>query len=1040
MYTKNLRALTLLAAVSMAAAGCQGEKGPSGAPGVDGQPGQQGPKGDPGAASVVTGTLEGVASFLLNGNGAVTPASAVTVETLPPQLAADGVTVVKATTGADGSYSFANVPVGVYAVKFSGNAYTAATVDGVSVIAGKTARASKTLVATNPLTVASKVANQPFGFDAAVPLRVDISGGKGPYTVTWTPKAANATAAAVTGPAITPDSADPTKASATASITTGKFADILAGGKVIGLAGNVYAPNADPKLVVDRPGYVPVSVQQLAQMTYNVDVEVTDTATGWKKVTTVAVPTASLAQGSVGAATEKVAQGASVTLPTGTVVIAHFPAADDTTAATPAFPAGVTLNDAASKWPWFIATAKGEYSLGGFVAKDKLGARVSGVLPNVTVGDYVSTSFAPGTETNCKGCHSKNGGVPNADAKFKAWSNSAHGNHFFKFMEYDSSGNLAWKAGVTGLPTANPLMSWKPADMPKDSAGHPLPMTTWEFGMSGAEGAHYSSSCMGCHMTGYNAALASGGADDAIKAAAWTFNPATAFTGNLYTASATDTGEPVTKAPDLSLLTAAPASVKSFSGMQCESCHGPLGQHSNSSVIGGLAPLREFDVAACAVCHDRPTNHDRVALWRQSGHANLEVAVNEAGTDTHTGVASCARCHAAQGFVEYLSQRAGVCDFYKDVAGAAITDSAKFPPNEGPLFIRTTDSNGKVTCQMVDTNNTTSKAASDAYLAKLGLASRNVQPITCAACHDAHSTEVRVSGSTGVLPSGYRVNGAGSGALCMVCHNTRNGARGDDWGDATKGAPVQNGAAVKAIGGPHEANQTDVLVGANAYWVNGYRPGKHLSVAETCVGCHMKLHPDSVKATNTNHTFKADTTICKHCHGEEVNGEGLEGQYDVAVAAAKAAIMKQAQSKLTGVFGMKGTAPDSTKTARTFVLDTATNAVQVIDYVRGRAPAFTLKLATPVLDPTDNTLTTTTNEITIALGNFYGTKVDATTGNTVADTTKPVFDVLYGRIAKANWNFSLVQDGSKSFHNPSFVFEVLSVTKANVGDATKGNL
>ena len=43
---------------------------------------------------------------------------------------------------------------------------------------------------------------------------------------------------------------------------------------------------------------------------------------------------------------------------------------------------------------------------------------------------------------------------------------------------------------------------------------------------------------------------------------------------------------------------------------------------------------------------------------------------------------------------------------------------------------------------------------------------------------------------------------AGAGALCMVCHNTRNGARGDY-------------VSTSSIGGPHAPVETDLFLGVN---------------------------------------------------------------------------------------------------------------------------------------------------------------------------------------------------------------------------------
>ena len=425
-----------------------------------------------------------------------------------------------------------------------------------------------------------------------------------------------------------------------------------------------------------------------------------------------------------------------------------------------------------------------------------------------------------------------------------------------------------------------------------------------------------------------------------------------------------------------------------------------------------------------------------MALWRQSGHANLEVAIDEAAMDTHGGSESCGRCHAAQGFVQYVAQLQGACTSFLDANGVAITDPALKPFLAGPLMIR--QANGA--CQVIGT---ASRATADAYLTGLGLHSTKIQPVTCGACHDAHSTTIRVAGNTGPLAAGFQVNGAGSGALCMTCHNTRNGARGDAWGDAVKGAPIQNGARVTSIGGPHEANQADQIAGTNAYWMPEFTPSAHLAVSETCVGCHMTLHPDSVSrngvvgVTNTNHTFKADATICKHCHGEEVNGEAVHGQFTAAWAATRDAILAAGSAQILSntQFAIK-TSAKTGKTARAnVVVDQATTTVTVTAFNNGRTASFALTFNPAIPDPGDNTAGATTTTATVSLGNFW-----AAPGGVVSAT--PMFDVLFGRVAKANWNLSLVGPaaGGNIFHNPKFMFQVLAVTKANVADATKGNL
>jgi hypothetical protein len=934
----------LLTAAMLILAGCTGDTGPAGPKGDPGTTGTTGPQGDvgptgpsgpSGPSGVSVGTISGTATYQ---PGATTfQASAVTVSTIPDS----GVT---AQTAADGSYTL-SVPIGIYAVRFTGTGFTTFTSPAVTVIAGGAAHVDALLTASNPVVATAVPATRPAGFGQTVTLGVNVSGGTAPYTYSWVARAANPTVAPVSS-----------ATDAAPTITTGAFADILASGKVVGL--NYPAKTFDPLAAVDRAQFVGVSAQQVAQMTYAYDVTVTD-ASGFAKTVTVSVPTASLAQGNG-------------SVPVNAMVIANLPGNAAASLVAPAGSAAV-LNDAATANPWFVPDVEGAYSL------------TSGAVTLSTVAGAFTSAAA-----TCAPCHVGDAAVKaNVDGKFKAWANSAHGNHFFKYMEYDATGALVWKVDANGkplpAPTANPSVYWST----------PGAMTTFQFGVSGAEGTHYSGSCIACHTTGYNALAASGGMDDAMKAAPWAF-PTLAFTG-LTGNTAYDL---VTPAPVASFWDAIPAGVRKYAGMQCESCHGPLSQHVGGVVV---SPVGEYGVEACAVCHDKPNNHDRVALWRKSGHANTEVAVAEGAGASNNPSISCNRCHSGQGFVQWAKQLKGELT---TPGGAPI---APFPgvivdPAATPVAPATL------------------AGAGAAFMTGLGITPGKVQPVTCAACHDAHSTEVRLTGSTGALPAGFQVNGAGAGALCIACHNSRNGARGDQYdgvyfNNPLPGVPLTVANAATAIGAPHEAAQADVYVGANAFYVSGFRPSGHLTVEGTCVGCHMKLFPAGQTGTNTNHTFAADASSCAHCHGENVDGEALQAQFDAAALQLREAVRATAAAALAGEFAIKGT-------SATVVVEAGN--VASVAFVSGRSVGFTLTFTTPIANP--NAATGTVSTITVGLANYL-----ASSGG-VASATK-VFDVLRGKIAKANWNYTLVTaDASRSIHNPTFVFEVLSKTLAAVTD------
>jgi hypothetical protein len=264
-----------------------------------------------------------------------------------------------------------------------------------------------------------------------------------------------------------------------------------------------------------------------------------------------------------------------------------------------------------------------------------------------------------------------------------------------------------------------------------------------------------------------------------------------------------------------------------------------------------------------------------------------------------------------------------------------------------------------------------------------------------------------------MLPSGFKVTGAGTGAVCFVCHNSRNGAHGDLQNGVYFTSDLPGATAATSIGAPHEASQGDVVAGKNAFFVGSYSPSAHLAVKDSCVGCHMKTFPAGLTGTNTNHTWRIDTTSCGKCHGSAtapVDGEALQTQFDDAVAELVTALNTSATTAVHGLYykGAGQTVQIPSDAVATFVF--------------GRSPGFNITTAGGMNDPSKTTGTITTLS-PAALGNFY----------TDSGATTKAFDVLKGVYAKANWNYSLVtQDGSRAIHNPSFVFEVLSSTQAAV--------
>lgn len=123
--------------------------------------------------------------------------------------------------------------------------------------------------------------------------------------------------------------------------------------------------------------------------------------------------------------------------------------------------------------------------------------------------------------------------------------------------------------------------------------------------------------------------------------------------------------------------------------------------------------------------------------------------------------------------------------------------------------------------------------------------------IDCGTCHGSRAQQIMKSGTTDLLDNGFQVKGAGTGALCISCHNGRKLAD-----------PVKTPT-------PHSSAQFDVLFAASGARVPGaaYPSSPHGANPDTCVSCHMAEYEGLV-----NHTFEVFNTpeyveqACGSCH------------------------------------------------------------------------------------------------------------------------------------------------------------------------------
>ncbi|MFI5395593.1 MAG: hypothetical protein ACHQ9S_08670 [Candidatus Binatia bacterium] len=500
-------------------------------------------------------------------------------------------------------------------------------------------------------------------------------------------------------------------------------------------------------------------------------------------------------------------------------------------------------------------------------------------------------------------------------------------------------------------------------------------------------GGHYSPSCFPCHTVGYDLTEnpTNNGFDDQNDYQ----KMLNVFFGG---GSKSPTANPNNWTDMLGQgdsSRAAPNTAK-LANIQCENCHGPIdiGTHfADSATINARVSL-SADV--CGRCHGEPPRHGRFQQWQMSGHANYDLAISE-GTSS-----SCARCHTSNGFLVWMEQTAGLASMDQQIL-----------------------------------NPQTGKNATAADLASFfGMTADTVHPQTCAACHDPHAqgngganATVRIDGDTKVLPSGYEADGVGKGALCITCHNTRNGLH-----NSNGYTPDKNSSPYRA---PHTPSQGDVLMGENAYFVSVGQRSKHSFLADTCVTCHVVLSPPppqfSLPGNGTNHTFKASLSICTDCHGDFDGGtlqDSVVAELGNLATAMESYLMAKINAAGATITVIDSTTDTSDKTA---VQTTNIASVGPPAEVHGQQ-GFTVTFKTPVTfnysaatPPYQKAQTT----ITVRLADFLGS--DGTTA------LIPTTDTLI----KAGWNYDLINgDKSKGVHNPSFVFEVLNSSQLCLAQPT----
>jgi hypothetical protein len=286
--------------------------------------------------------------------------------------------------------------------------------------------------------------------------------------------------------------------------------------------------------------------------------------------------------------------------------------------------------------------------------------------------------------------------------------------------------------------------------------------------------------------------------------------------------------------------------------IQCENCHGASGAHMQT--VSDFPDI-SLDAGMCGRCHDEPWRHYRNEQWKHSPHS-FDPKESAHGAGARGATSSCVPCHSGAGFIESV-------------------ETAIYPV-KGDLYDKSGPGN-----------------------------------VSCAACHDPHSAELRTTEDV-ELGNGAVVSAGGSGKLCMNCHKSRRDAE-------------TYAVEYHSHFGPHYGPQADMLAGDNVvtFGAGAYPSGQaHLNAGGACVTCHMAPTPGAGVAPDPNdpaqygrdrvgdHTFhmywEGDTTGveldhtagCTGCHGEKDSFGDFMADIDYDGDGTVEAVQEEAQGMM----------------------------------------------------------------------------------------------------------------------------------------------
>jgi hypothetical protein len=257
-----------------------------------------------------------------------------------------------------------------------------------------------------------------------------------------------------------------------------------------------------------------------------------------------------------------------------------------------------------------------------------------------------------------------------------------------------------------------------------------------------------------------------------------------------------------------------------LAGVQCENCHGPAANHAASEDDPTVVPRVEIAATVCGGCHTGPMQ-PTYEEWKTSGHATVVPDALQAMNSSNNNISSCGRCHSGSVRLALIN-------------------------GQNPIAL-TNDLDVAITCAVCHDPHSTNSNPVQLY-----------NPI--------HSTNFFSLSTTDVFTNKYNANTNIN--LCGQCHNSRGAA----WTDTSYA--------------PHRSLQYNFLLGSVGQLWNGvtdspasFNPGTHAGLPDSaqnsisgtfyltnqCVSCHMQS--DAPPAITQSHTFAvASDDVCLNCH------------------------------------------------------------------------------------------------------------------------------------------------------------------------------